>query len=97
MVPTLLSVVPTPPMLRAREPLPERPPGPDPVLAFTVFMLVLIGLGLFVAAFLAVYTYSTPDVEQPLVIAITLAFSLLVIVNVIRLGVRQLRQLLAGR
>lgn len=84
-------------MLRAREPSPERPPGPDPVLAFTVFMLGLIALGLFAAAILAVYTYSTPNVELPLVIAIALAFSLLLLVNVLRLGVRQLRQLRAGR
>jgi hypothetical protein len=66
-------------------------------MAFTVFMLALIALGLFVAAVLAVYTYSTPAVELPLVIAITVAFSLLIIVNVIRVGVRQIRQLVAGR
>lgn len=84
-------------MLRPREAVPGRPPGPDPVVAFTVFMLALIALGLFVAAFLAVYTYSTPAVEAPLVIGLTLAFCLLVVVNVLRLAVRQLRQLVAGR
>ena len=84
-------------MLRPREPRSERPPQPDPLTAITVFVLALIALALLVAGFLAVYTYSTPTAEQPLVIAITLAFSLLVIVHVLRLGVRQLRQLLAGR
>lgn len=84
-------------MLRPREATPQRAPGPDPVLSFTVAMLVLIAGGLLVAAFLAVYTYSTPAVEQPLVIAIAVAFSLLLVVNVVRLGVRQLRQLVAGR
>ena len=83
-------------MLRSREAPAERPPAPDPVLSFTVFMLAVIAVALFVAAFLAVYTYSTPGVEAPLVIAITLAFSLLLIVNLVRLGIRQLRQLLAG-
>jgi len=66
-------------------------------MAFTVFLLALIAIGLFLAAFLAVYTYSTPGIEAPLVIAITLAFSLLIVVNVIRLAVRQLRQMVAGR
>lgn len=84
-------------MLRPREPVPGRPPGPDPVLAFTVFVLGLIALGLFLAAFLAVYTYSTPGIEAPLVIAITIAFSVLLVVNVIRLAVRQLRSLVTGR
>ncbi len=84
-------------MLRPREPLPELPPDTDPVLAFSVFMLALIAIGLFAAAILAVYTYATPNVELPLVIAIALAFSLLLVVNLLRLGVRQLRQLQAGR
>ena len=83
-------------MLRPREPLPRTPPEPDPVAAFTVFTLALIALGLFVAAILAVYTYSTPAVELPLVVAIALAFSLLLLVNLLRLGVRQVRQLRAG-
>lgn len=67
------------------------------MLAFTVFVLGLIALGLFLAAFLAVYTYSTPGIEAPLVIAITIAFSVLLVVNVIRLAVRQLRSLVTGR
>ena len=84
-------------MLRPRETEPERPSTPDPVISFTVFLLVVIAVALFVAAFLAVYTYSTPAAEQPLVIAITLAFALLLVVNVVRLAVRQLRHLRAGR
>lgn len=84
-------------MLRPREAAPGRPPGPDPVLAFTVFLLALIALGLFLAGFLAVYTYSTPGIEAPLVIAITVAFSLLLVINVLRLAVRQVRSLVTGR
>ena len=84
-------------MLRPREGSPESSSGLDPILAFTVFVLALIAVGLFVAAFLAVYTYSTPGVEAPLVVAITLAFSLLLVINVVRLGIRQLRHLVAGR
>ena len=76
----------------------ERPPRhADPLTSFTVLLLGVIAAGLLVIAILAVYTYSTPDVELPLVIAIALAFSMLLFVNVIGLGVRELRRLRAGR
>lgn len=84
-------------MLGSREGSTEAPTGLDPVLAFSILLLALIAVGLFVAAFLAVYTYSTPGVEAPLVIAITLAFSLILVINVVRVGIRSLRRLVAGR
>ena len=84
-------------MLRPREGSSEATTGLDPILAFTVFVLALIAIGLLVVAFLAVYTYSTPGVEAPLVVAITLAFSLILVINVVRVGIRQLRHLVAGR
>ena len=84
-------------MLRPREGASEASTGLDPVLAFSIFVLALIAIGLFVAAFLAVYTYSTPGVEAPLVLAITLAFSLILVINVVRVGIRSLRRLVAGR
>jgi hypothetical protein len=84
-------------MLRPREGSSEASTGLDPVLSFSIFVLALIAIGLFVAAFLAVYTYSTPGVEAPLVLAITLAFSLLLVINVVRVGIRSLRRLVAGR
>ena len=84
-------------MLRPREGSSEASTGLDPVLAFSILVLALIAAGLFVAAFLAVYTYSTPGVEAPLVIAITLAFSLILVINVVRVGIRSLRRLVAGR
>lgn len=84
-------------MLRPREGASEAATGLDPVLAFSIFVLALIAIGLFVAAFLAVYTYSTPGVEAPLVLAITLAFSLILVINVVRVGIRSLRRLVAGR
>jgi formate/nitrite transporter FocA (FNT family) len=84
-------------MLRPREGSTQASTGLDPVLALSIFVLALIALGLFVAAFLAVYTYSTPGVEAPLVIAITLAFSLILVINVVRVGIRSLRRLVAGR
>ena len=84
-------------MLRPREGSSEASTGLDPVQAFSIFVLALIAIGLFVAAFLAVYTYSTPGVEAPLVLAITLAFSLILVINVVRVGIRSLRRLVAGR
>ena len=84
-------------MLRPREGSTEASTGLDPVQAFSIFVLALIAIGLFVAAFLAVYTYSTPGVEAPLVVAITLAFSLILVINVVRVGIRSLRRLVAGR
>ena len=84
-------------MLRPRDASTEASSGLDPVLSFSIFVLVLIAVGLFVAAFLAVYTYSTPGVEAPLVVAITLAFSLILVINVVRVGIRSLRRLVAGR
>jgi hypothetical protein len=84
-------------MLRPREGSTEASTGLDPVLAFSILVLALIAVGLLVAAFLAVYTYSTPGVEAPLVLSITLAFSLILVINVVRVGIRSLRRLVAGR
>lgn len=85
-------------MLEPREPIPERTTrGLDPILAFSVLVLALVALGLILAAFLAVYTYSTPGLEAPLVIGLTLAFGGVVVLNVVRLGVRRLYRVVAGR
>ena len=63
----------------------------DPVSAVTVGALTVIAVALFAAAFLATYTYSTPNVELPLVIAIALFFVVVVGANILRLAVRHLR------
>ena len=84
-------------MLRPREAVPERPRGLDPILAFSVLILALVALGLFLAGFLAVYTYSTPGLEAPLVVGLTLAFAGVLVLNLVRLGLRQLYRLVAGR
>ena len=62
----------------------------DPVSAITVGALSVIAIALFAAAFLATYTYSTPGVELPLVIGITLGFVVLLGANLLRLAVRHL-------
>jgi uncharacterized integral membrane protein len=77
-------------MLDPREPAPARN-RPDPVLSITVGALTVIAVALFAAAVLATYTYSTPNVELPLVIAIALFFVVVVGANILRLAVRHLR------
>jgi hypothetical protein len=62
----------------------------DPVSAITVGALSLIAVALFAAAILATYTYSTPNVELPLVIAITLFFVVVLGANLLRIAVRHL-------
>ena len=64
----------------------------DPVSAITVGALSVIAVALFAAAVLATYTYSTPNVELPLVIAIALFFVVILGANLLRLAVRLVRQ-----
>jgi Na+/glutamate symporter len=63
----------------------------DPLSAITVAALSIIALALLSAAVLATYTYSTPNVELPLVIAVSLFFVAVVVANILRLAVRHLR------
>jgi uncharacterized integral membrane protein len=77
-------------MLDPREPVTARN-RPDPVVSITIGALTVIAVALFAAAVLATYTYSTPDVELPLVIAIVLFFVVVVGANLLRLAVRHLR------
>lgn len=77
-------------MLRSRHPE-QATAGPDPLAFVVVLGLSLIAAALFVAGFLAVYTYATPAVELPLVIAIALAFVTLLAVVVLVVAVRRLR------
>jgi small-conductance mechanosensitive channel len=76
-------------MLDPREPAVQS--RHDPVSAMTIGALSVIGVALLVAAFLATYTYSTPNVELPLVIAIALFFVVVVGANVLRWTVRHVR------
>jgi hypothetical protein len=77
-------------MLDSREPALQRV-HPDPVLSITIGALSVIAVALLAAAVLATYTYSTPDVELPLVIAIALCFVVVVGANLVRIAVRHFR------
>jgi uncharacterized integral membrane protein len=63
----------------------------DPLSAITVGALSVIAVALFAAAVLATYTYATPNVELPLVIAIALFFVVVLGANLLRIAVRHLR------
>ena len=79
-------------MLRPREPEPVGPSAQrDPLISLTVLLLGLIAVALLVAAILAVYTYSTPGVELPLVIAISLGFGLVLAANLLGHALRKWR------
>ena len=77
-------------MLDPREPAALRG-RTDPVLSITVGALSVIAVALLAAAVLATYTYSTPDVELPLVIGIVLFFVVVVGANLVRIAVRHFR------
>ena len=80
----------TPPLLDPREPTVQRR-RTDPLSAITVGALSVIAVALFAAAVLATYTYATPNVELPLVIAIALFFVVVLGANLLRIAVRHLR------
>jgi hypothetical protein len=82
-------------MLDPREPAALRG-RTDPVLSITVGALAVIAVALLVAAVLATYTYATPDVELPLIIAIALCFVVVLGANLVRLAIRHLRTGLPG-
>jgi uncharacterized integral membrane protein len=77
-------------MLDPREPTAQSR-RTDPLSAITVGALSVIAVALFAAAVLATYTYATPNVELPLVIAIALFFVVVLGANLLRIAVRHLR------
>jgi hypothetical protein len=74
----------------------ERPSlrsGPDPVAGLTALLLGLVCLGLLVAAVLAVYDYSLPSIERPVVLVLAVIFVLVLGLNVAAGAARWLRSL----
>jgi hypothetical protein len=86
----------TPPMLRTPEASATRHPAPDPLVSLNVGALAIVAFGLLIAGILAVYDYSTPGAEAPLVLWIALIAVALVIVDVAVVGVRHVRRLRLG-
>lgn len=78
-------------MLRLREPR-RQVSGPrlDGVSAITILLLGLCAAGLLVAGFLAMYDYSTPAAEAPLLLILAVIFGAVLALNVMAATVRHL-------
>jgi len=71
-------------MLRSSEPRrPTLGPRADGVAAITVLLLCVCAGGLLIAGVLAVYDYTTPGAEAPLVLSLTAIFGLVLALNVL--------------
>jgi energy-converting hydrogenase Eha subunit A len=88
--------MPTPPMLRSREPAAVAQPAPDPLVALNVAVMSVIVVGLFLAGILAVYDWKTPGAEAPLVFWTAVIAVGLFAVDVLVVGLRHLRRLRLG-
>jgi predicted neutral ceramidase superfamily lipid hydrolase len=60
------------------------------VAGLTVLLLVGVAAGLLLAAILAVYDYTTPAIETPLVTIVALIFIATLVFNILAAGVRSL-------
>jgi hypothetical protein len=88
--------MPTPPMLRSREPAAAGRSVPDPLVALNIAAMAIVAGGLFLAAVLAVYDWKTPGAEAPLVFWIAVIAVALFVVDVVVMGARYLRRLRLG-
>jgi len=71
----------------------QPPHRPDPAVAVLSVLGAIVIMGLFVAGFLAVYTYSTPGAEGPIVEATAAVFGVALLYA---LGVATLRYVRSG-
>ena len=88
--------MPTPPMLRSREPSADGRLVPDPLVAVNVAAMAVVATGLFLAAVLAVYDWRTPGAEAPLVFWIAVVAVVLFVVDVLVVGLRYVRRMRLG-
>jgi hypothetical protein len=88
--------MPTPPMLRSREPAAVERSMPDPLVALNVAALSVVGAGLFLAGILAVYDWKTPGAEAPLVFWTAITAVALFALDVLVVSLRFVRRLRLG-
>ena len=88
--------MPTPPMLRSREPAAAARPTPDPLVAVNVAAMCVVGLGLLLAGILAVYDWKTPGAEAPLVFWTAVTAVALFALDVLVVSLRYVRRLRLG-
>ena len=88
--------MPTPPMLRSRDPGATDRSLPDPLVALNVAALAVVATGLLIAAILAVYDWKTPGAEAPLVFWTAVIAVALFAVDVLVVSFRHVRRLRLG-
>jgi heme/copper-type cytochrome/quinol oxidase subunit 1 len=88
--------MPTPPMLRSREPAAVAQPTPDPLVALNVAAMSIVGIGLLLAGILAVYDWKTPGAEAPLVFWTAVIAVALLAIDVLVVALRYIRRLRLG-
>ncbi len=88
--------MPTPPMLRSREPASVVRPTPDPLVALNVGAMSVVGIGLLLAGILAVYDWKTPGAEAPLVFWTAITAVALFALDLLVVSLRYIRRLRLG-
>jgi hypothetical protein len=88
--------MPTPPMLRGRQPADAAQTAPDPLVSVSVAAMALVAIGLLLAGILAVYDWKTPGAEAPLVFWIAVIAVVTLAIDLLVIGVRYLRRLRLG-
>jgi uncharacterized membrane protein len=86
----------TPPMLRSSEGSRTGDSTPDPLVTVNVFALAVLAVGLFIAAVLAVYDWTTPGAEAPLVLWLAIIAIALAALDLAILVSRHRRRLRLG-
>jgi predicted neutral ceramidase superfamily lipid hydrolase len=71
-------------------------PAPDPLVSLNVAAMSLVALGLLLAGFLAVYDWTTPGAEAPLVLSIGVVAIATLIVDLLVVSLRHLHRLRLG-
>ena len=70
--------------------------GPDPLVTLDIAVGTLVGVGLLLAAILAVYDWYTPGAEAPLVFWIAVVAAATFAVNVVVMTLRHVRRIRLG-
>ncbi|MDQ6856754.1 MAG: hypothetical protein M3Z57_06750 [Candidatus Dormibacteraeota bacterium] len=88
--------MPTPPMLRSREPAAAERLVPDPLVALNVAAMSIVAAGLLLAGILAVYDWKTPGAEAPLVFWTAVIAIALFALDLLVVSLRYVRRLRLG-
>ncbi len=80
-------------MLQPRDPHDRIPEAtrPDPATSITAVLLALVALGLLLGAILAVYDWTVPGAEKPLLVAVVIAFGAALGVQILAVTARHLK------